>query len=89
LPITRRIVFPWTSWKYYSLSQVSLLRDKPSSVVELRTDPAAFDIKLSALKLVETKLTTQAYLPGQFEEVLQLQQKISAEADPIAVVAVA
>jgi len=65
LPITRRIVFPWTSWKYYSLSQ------------------------LSALKLVETKLTTQAYLPGQFEEVLQLQQKISAEADPIAVVAVA
>ena len=23
LPITRRIVFPWTSWKYYTLAQVS------------------------------------------------------------------
>jgi len=65
LPITRRIVFPWTSWKYYTLAQ------------------------MSALKLVETKLVTQAYLPGRFEDVLEQQQKSVAEAKSAATPAVA
>jgi len=51
LPLMRRIAFPWSSWKYYTLAH------------------------MTALKLVYIKLTTQAYLPGPFEEVLDKQRQ--------------
>lgn len=51
LPLVRRIAFPWSSWKYYTLAH------------------------MTALKLVQTKLTTQAYFPGPFEDVLVKQRE--------------
>jgi hypothetical protein len=68
-PLFKKLTFPWSSWKYYSLPQVRIIPSFASPRPGLLTSCVCAALKIMLLRWVEDNLQRNAFQPGPLQEV--------------------